>query len=130
MPRRAAHPDFEMLEAGELLEQLKVADACSLCSGGASGTGYLRLWPHLHHTDGFFAAVWAKRPEKGETTRDARLGAPGSFTLSYPISGGAHRLRRLEMGLNALPCTELTRGVALQELQSVLLGAGLLKQGV
>lgn len=48
----AAHPDFEMLDAGELLEQLKVADARSLCSGGASGTGYLRLWPHLHHTDG------------------------------------------------------------------------------
>ncbi|OZA57200.1 MAG: SAM-dependent methyltransferase, partial [Acidovorax sp. 17-64-282] len=57
----AAHPDFEMLEAGELLEQLKVADARSLCSGGASGTGYLRLWPHLHQTDGFFAAVWAKK---------------------------------------------------------------------
>ena len=57
----AAHPDFEMLDAGELLEQLKVADARSLCSGGASGTGYLRLWPHLHHTDGFFAAVWAKK---------------------------------------------------------------------
>jgi hypothetical protein len=36
----------------------------------------------------------------------------------------------LKMGLNALPCTELTRGVALQEFQSVLLGAGLLKQGV
>jgi 16S rRNA (cytosine967-C5)-methyltransferase len=57
----AAHPDFDMLDAGELLEQLKVADARSLCSGGASGTGYLRLWPHLHHTDGFFAAVWAKK---------------------------------------------------------------------
>ena len=57
----AAHPDFDMLDAGELLEQLKVADARSLCSGGASGTGYLRLWPHLHQTDGFFAAVWAKK---------------------------------------------------------------------
>ena len=57
----ASHPDFDMLDAGELLEQLKVADARSLCSGGASGTGYLRLWPHLHHTDGFFAAVWAKK---------------------------------------------------------------------
>ena len=57
----ASHPDFDRLDAGELLEQLKVADARSLCSGGASGTGYLRLWPHLHHTDGFFAAVWAKK---------------------------------------------------------------------
>ncbi len=23
--------------------------------------GFLRLWPHLHHTDGFFAAVWRRR---------------------------------------------------------------------
>jgi 16S rRNA (cytosine967-C5)-methyltransferase len=23
--------------------------------------GYLRLWPHLHQTDGFFAAVWEKQ---------------------------------------------------------------------
>jgi len=22
---------------------------------------YLRLWPHLHGTDGFFAAVWQRR---------------------------------------------------------------------
>jgi 16S rRNA (cytosine967-C5)-methyltransferase len=22
---------------------------------------YLRLWPHRHGTDGFFAAVWQKR---------------------------------------------------------------------
>ena len=57
----AAHPDFDPLDAGELLEQLKVADSRSLCSGGASGTGYLRLWPHLHQTDGFFAAVWVKK---------------------------------------------------------------------
>ena len=57
----AAHPDFDGLDAGELLEQLKVADARNLCSGGASGTGYLRLWPHLHQTDGFFAAVWVKK---------------------------------------------------------------------
>jgi 16S rRNA (cytosine967-C5)-methyltransferase len=57
----ATHPDFNLLDAGQLLEQLKVADARSLCSGGASGTGYLRLWPHLHQTDGFFAAVWVKK---------------------------------------------------------------------
>ena len=57
----AAHPDFEMLDAGHLLEQLKVEGALGLCSGGASGHGYLRLWPHLHHTDGFFAAIWTKK---------------------------------------------------------------------
>jgi len=57
----AAHPDFEPLDAGETLAQLKVQDAHSLCSGGDSGTRYLRLWPHVHHTDGFFAALWVKK---------------------------------------------------------------------
>ena len=57
----AAHPDFELADAGELLEQLKVEGARALCSGGASGSAYLRLWPHLHQTDGFFAAVWTRR---------------------------------------------------------------------
>lgn len=57
----AAHPEFELLDAGELLEQLKVEGARQLCSGGESGAGYLRLWPHLHQTDGFFAAVWTRK---------------------------------------------------------------------
>lgn len=57
----AAHPDFQLLDASELLEQLKVEGAKGLCSGGASGSSYLRLWPHLHQTDGFFAAIWAKK---------------------------------------------------------------------
>lgn len=57
----AAHPDFVPLDAGETLAQLKVEGAEKLCSGGASGTGYLRLWPHLHQTDGFFAAAWVRK---------------------------------------------------------------------
>ncbi|MFN4117184.1 RsmB/NOP family class I SAM-dependent RNA methyltransferase [Acidovorax sp.] len=57
----AAHPDFELQDAGQLLAQLKVDGAQALCSGGESGTGYLRLWPHLHQTDGFFAAVWTRK---------------------------------------------------------------------
>jgi len=57
----AAHPDFEPLPAGELLVQLKVPGAASLCSGGEDGQRYLRLWPHRHGTDGFFAAVWQRR---------------------------------------------------------------------
>ena len=56
----AAHPDFQPLAAGELLTQLKVEQATRLCSGGDEGTLYLRLWPHLHQTDGFFAAIWQK----------------------------------------------------------------------
>jgi 16S rRNA (cytosine967-C5)-methyltransferase len=56
-----AHPDFQSLDAGELLTQLKVPQPASLCSGGENGSRYLRLWPHLHQTDGFFAAIWQKR---------------------------------------------------------------------
>ncbi|PHM21474.1 MAG: SAM-dependent methyltransferase [Curvibacter sp. PD_MW3] len=57
----AANSEFMPLEAGEVLAQLKVADAASLCSGGDSGQKYLRLWPHKHQTDGFFAAIWQKK---------------------------------------------------------------------
>lgn len=55
------HPDFVLQDAGEILQQLKVEAAPSLCSGGESGSAYLRLWPHRHQTDGFFAAVWTKK---------------------------------------------------------------------
>ncbi len=57
----AAHPDFVPLDAGEVLSQLKVEQSASLCSGGETGTAYLRLWPHRHQTDGFFAAVWTRK---------------------------------------------------------------------
>jgi 16S rRNA (cytosine967-C5)-methyltransferase len=52
-----AHPDFVPLNAAQTLEQLKVDGAAGLCSGGGD---YLRLWPHRHATDGFFAAVWVR----------------------------------------------------------------------
>lgn len=52
----AAHPDFVVLQAGELLAQAKVPEAERLVSGP-----YLRLWPQRHRTDGFFAAVWQRR---------------------------------------------------------------------
>ncbi|MBP7565833.1 MAG: RsmB/NOP family class I SAM-dependent RNA methyltransferase [Burkholderiaceae bacterium] len=54
----AAHPDFEPLSARDLLEGLKVADAQALCSEEGD---FLRLWPHRHATDGFFAAIWQRR---------------------------------------------------------------------
>lgn len=54
----AAHPNFRPLAVSELLAQAKVPDAASLCSG--EGGLYLRLWPHRHATDGFFAASWEK----------------------------------------------------------------------
>lgn len=56
----AANADFAPLEVGDLLTAMKVSQAGSPCSGGADGQTYLRLWPHRHQTDGFFAAVWQR----------------------------------------------------------------------
>jgi len=56
-----ANPDLVPLSAGEVLAELKVEGAASLCSGGDNNQLYLRLWPHRHATDGFFAAVWQKK---------------------------------------------------------------------
>ncbi|WP_310626017.1 RsmB/NOP family class I SAM-dependent RNA methyltransferase [Limnohabitans sp.] len=54
----AAHPNFVPLSAADTLTELKVANAASLCTTDGL---YLRLWPHLHVTDGFFAAVWVAK---------------------------------------------------------------------
>jgi 16S rRNA (cytosine967-C5)-methyltransferase len=54
----AAHPNFVPLSAADTLNELKVANAASLCTTDGL---YLRLWPHLHATDGFFAAVWVAK---------------------------------------------------------------------
>ncbi|MFT3779835.1 MAG: RsmB/NOP family class I SAM-dependent RNA methyltransferase [Ottowia sp.] len=54
----AAHPDFAPLNAADLLQALKVPDAAALCSGEGR---FLRLWPHRHGTDGFFAAAWQRK---------------------------------------------------------------------
>ena len=35
-----------------------LADAAALCTPDGA---FLRLWPHRHGTDGFFAAVWQRR---------------------------------------------------------------------
>jgi 16S rRNA (cytosine967-C5)-methyltransferase len=53
--------EFTPLDAGEILSSLKVEGAAGLCSGGENGQRYLRLWPHKHQTDGFFAAIWQKK---------------------------------------------------------------------
>ncbi len=55
----AAHPAFEPELAADLLTAGKVPDAAALCAG--EGGRFLRLWPHQHRTDGFFAAVWRKK---------------------------------------------------------------------
>jgi 16S rRNA (cytosine967-C5)-methyltransferase len=48
--------DFEPIAAMAALEAARVDDPAALVAGP-----YLRLWPHQHHTDGFFAAVWQRR---------------------------------------------------------------------
>jgi len=49
----AANADFKLVPANEILKQQDIA----LDTGN-----YLKLLPHLHHTDGFFAAVFEKAP--------------------------------------------------------------------
>ena len=49
------HPGFAPLAVDTVLIGLKVDGAESLTTAG-----HLRLWPHLHATDGFFAAIWQK----------------------------------------------------------------------
>ena len=56
-----ANRDFEPLDAARLLTDLKVHGAEALCSGPDTGGEYLRLWSHVHATDGFFAAVWQRK---------------------------------------------------------------------
>jgi 16S rRNA (cytosine967-C5)-methyltransferase len=47
----AAHPQFAMLDCGEILRQQRI----DLDTGP-----YLQLWPHVHSTDGFFAAAMVR----------------------------------------------------------------------
>lgn len=51
------HPDFIPLDAKVLLEQGGVSQAESL----VTPAGHLRLWPHRHATDGFYAVAWEKK---------------------------------------------------------------------
>jgi len=50
------HPEFVPLDAVECLTRAQVNQPEQLCSNGC-----LRLWPHRHGSDGFFAAVWDKK---------------------------------------------------------------------
>jgi 16S rRNA (cytosine967-C5)-methyltransferase len=51
----AGHPEFKLLDAGELLAAAGVERAQEL-----NANGYMRSWPHAHGMDGFFAAAWQK----------------------------------------------------------------------
>lgn len=52
----SGHPDFVLQPAIPVLERAGVQQAADLAQGD-----YLRLWPHRHATDGFFAAVWQRK---------------------------------------------------------------------
>jgi 16S rRNA (cytosine967-C5)-methyltransferase len=52
----AAHPNFKPLLVKDLLTDFEVSEPEDLCTPDGL---YLRLWPHRHGTDGFFAAAWA-----------------------------------------------------------------------
>jgi 16S rRNA (cytosine967-C5)-methyltransferase len=67
----AAHPDFTLLNAAEILSQQQIA----LNTGS-----YLKLLPHLHHTDGFFAAVF----EKTADTLVKKAPAPSAVSAEAP----------------------------------------------
>ena len=54
----AAQSDFAPLAVSELLGELKLAEPAALCTPDGR---FLRLWPHRHGSDGFFAAVWQRR---------------------------------------------------------------------
>lgn len=53
----AAHPEFKLVPANEVMAQQQIA----LDTGN-----FLKLLPHLHGTDGFFAAVFEKTASTGE----------------------------------------------------------------
>ena len=52
---QAAHPEFQLLPAAEQLAKQQVERAEELVQDGM-----LRLWPHRHATDGFFAVAWER----------------------------------------------------------------------
>ncbi len=56
----AAHEQFELLDVAELLAQAKIATT-SVSGHSLSRNRMLRMWPHQHATDGFFAAVWQRK---------------------------------------------------------------------
>ncbi len=81
----SAHPDFKLVSANEILAQQQI----TLDTGE-----YLKLLPHLHGTDGFFAAVFEKCaqekrvPEEAEAvveiTKELKVEGPAKEITSKP----------------------------------------------
>jgi 16S rRNA (cytosine967-C5)-methyltransferase len=53
-----AHPEFTLQPVPDILRHAQVPEdrVDALCENG-----FLRLWPHRHQSDGFFAAVWTRQ---------------------------------------------------------------------
>jgi len=60
----AKNPDFKLLSASEILSQQQI----NLDTGN-----YLKLLPHIHHTDGFFAAVFEKVDPKASAAKESKI---------------------------------------------------------
>lgn len=72
----ATHPDFKLLNAAEILKQQQI----NLDTGN-----YLKLLPHLHNTDGFFAAVFEKSSlEVTDKSKDAAQNKAQEVVISEP----------------------------------------------
>jgi 16S rRNA (cytosine967-C5)-methyltransferase len=58
----AANADFVAMDVADILAAQKIENHAALCAGSeVSPARYLRLWPHMHASDGFFAAVWQRK---------------------------------------------------------------------
>lgn len=66
----ANHPEFKLLNAAEILKQQQI----DLDTGD-----YLKLLPHLHNTDGFFAAVFEKNAVAVEAPQKTKEAAPAAI---------------------------------------------------
>jgi len=63
----SANPEFSLIPASEVLSQQQI----KLDTGH-----YLKLLPHLHGTDGFFAAVFERKAELAKLTPAKQAVAP------------------------------------------------------
>jgi hypothetical protein len=89
----AAHPEFQLLDAGELL-----ASGAGRPSGRTCPGRVFRSWPHRNRMDGFFAAAW----QKALTSRRSR-----------PVSAASRRLIPVELELSPaveFECAGITSG--------------------
>lgn len=66
----ANHPEFKLLNAAEILKQQQI----DLDTGD-----YLKLLPHLHNTDGFFAAVFEKNAVAVDAPQKTKEAAPAAI---------------------------------------------------